>query len=137
MTAHRKIIPYNPKLKEIARNLRNNSTLAEILLWKRLKGKQMLGYDFHRQKPILKYIVDFFCNEIMLAIEVDGSTHDESKYNQDIIRQKEIERLGITFLRFNDKDVIKDMENVMNVIENWVKSKTHEKHTPSPSQEGK
>ncbi len=55
-------IKYNPKLKELARQLRNNSTKAEIKLWKYLKGKQMLGYDFHRQKPIDNYIVDFLSN---------------------------------------------------------------------------
>jgi very-short-patch-repair endonuclease len=70
MNTRRKIIPYNPKLKEYARQLRNNSTRSEIILWKYLKGKQMLGYDFHRQKPIDNYIVDFFCSELMLAIEL-------------------------------------------------------------------
>lgn len=59
--ARRKIIYYNPKLKQLARKLRNNSTLSEILLWKYLKEKQMMGYDFHRQKPLDEYIVDFFC----------------------------------------------------------------------------
>jgi very-short-patch-repair endonuclease len=65
----RKIIPYNHKLKQLARNLRNNSTLAEVLLWRELKGKQVRGYDFHRQKPIDKYIVDFYCPDLLLAIE--------------------------------------------------------------------
>ena len=50
-------IAYNPKLKQIARTLRNNMTLSEILLWKEIKGKNVLGYDFHRQKPIEEYIV--------------------------------------------------------------------------------
>ncbi len=69
------ILPYNPKLKEKARHLRNNSTKAEIRLWLYLKGRQMMGYDFHRQKPIDNFIVDFFCRELMLAIELDGYTH--------------------------------------------------------------
>ena len=72
----RKIIPYDPKLKQLARELRNKSTLAEVLLWKHLKGKQIQGYDFHRQKPLDQYIVDFFCSELMLAIEIDGDSHD-------------------------------------------------------------
>ncbi len=72
----RKIIPYNPNLKELARKLRNNSTKAEIILWLKLKGKQMYGYDFHRQKPLDNYIADFFCHELMLAIEVDGYSHE-------------------------------------------------------------
>ena len=58
--AKRKIIPYNPKLKEFARQLRNDSTRTEIFIWLKLKGKQMYGYDFHRQKPIDNYILDFF-----------------------------------------------------------------------------
>ena len=72
----RKIIPYNPKLKEFAKQLRNNSTKAEIILWQKLKRDQMYGYDFHRQKPIDNYILDFFCYELMLGIEVDGYSHD-------------------------------------------------------------
>lgn len=71
----RKIIPYNPNLKELARKLRNNSTQSEIRLWQYLKGKQMMGYDFHRQKPLLNYIADFFCHELALVIELDGYTH--------------------------------------------------------------
>ena len=71
----KKILLYNRKLKERARYLRNNSTLSEILLWKYLKGKQMQGFDFDRQKPIDNFIVDFFCNELMLAIEIEGDSH--------------------------------------------------------------
>lgn len=115
----RKVIPYNPKLKQLARNLRNNSTLSEVLLWQYLKNKKMKGYDFHRQKPIGNYIVDFFCNELMLAIEIDGISHDE-KINEDIERQKQIESFGISFLRFNDLDVKKNMEGVVVVIEEWI-----------------
>ncbi|TFG35719.1 MAG: DUF559 domain-containing protein, partial [Nitrospirales bacterium] len=66
---------YNSKLKDLTKQLRNNSTKAEIKLWNYLKGKQLMGYDFHRQKPIDNYVVDFFCNKLMLAIEVDGYTH--------------------------------------------------------------
>ncbi|MFD2603727.1 endonuclease domain-containing protein [Flavobacterium suzhouense] len=68
----RKIIPYNPNLKELARQLRNGSTKAEIVLWQKLKRKQMYGYDFDRQKPVDNYILDFFCHDLMLGIEVDG-----------------------------------------------------------------
>ena len=115
----RKIISYNPKLKQLAKNLRNNSTLAEVLLWQNLKGKKMKGYDFHRQKPIGNYIVDFFCNELMLALEIDGMSHDE-KIEEDIKRQKQIENLGVSFLRFNDLDVKKNMEGVVVAIEEWI-----------------
>jgi release factor glutamine methyltransferase len=105
----KKIIPYNPNLKEFARQLRENSTLSEVLLWKHLKGKQMLNYDFDRQKPIDDYIVDFFCNELMLAIEIDGDTHNY-KFEEDITRQKRLENLGIRFLRFTDRDVKQNIE---------------------------
>ena len=71
----RKIIPYNPKLKAFARNLRNDSTYTEILLWNYLKGKQMRGFDFDRQRPIDNFIVDFYCKDLQLAIEVDGESH--------------------------------------------------------------
>jgi very-short-patch-repair endonuclease len=74
-----KVIPYNPKLKELARELRKNSTFSEVLLWNEIKKKSM-GYEFHRQVPIDEFIVVFYCHELLLAIEVDGSTHD---YNFD------------------------------------------------------
>jgi very-short-patch-repair endonuclease len=134
----RKIYPYNPKLTQIARNLRNNSTLSEVLLWNQLKGKKMLGYDFHRQKPILNYVMDFFCHELELAIEIDGNSHDlEYKIQLDIQRQKEIEGLGISFLRFADGDVKFDISNVLRLIEGWIFDfEEKKKHTPDPSQEG-
>ena len=55
--------------------LRKNSTLSEVLLWNELKGKKLMGIDFHRQKPIGNYIVDFFSPELRLVIEIDGITH--------------------------------------------------------------
>ncbi len=106
----REIIPYNPKLKRLARELRNKSTLSEILLWKQLKGRQMMGYDFHRQKPLDEYIVDFFCNELMLAVEIDGDSHrDEDVFENDVKRQKWLEEFGISFLRFTDIQVKTDI----------------------------
>jgi len=84
------IIPYNPKLKERARELRKKMTLAETLLWKRLKGKQLCGYDFDRQRPIGRRIVDFYCKELKLAVDVDGSVHDFRR-KEDEQRQRELE----------------------------------------------
>ncbi|MEA1936510.1 MAG: DUF559 domain-containing protein [Patescibacteria group bacterium] len=127
----RKIIPYNPELKQLAKNLRNNSTLAEVLLWQHLKGKKMKGYDFHRQKPIGNYIVDFFCNDLMLAIEIDGISHNE-KNDKDIKRQKQIESFGISFLRFNDFDVKGNIEGVVAATGEWIDGNDL-KHTPSAS----
>jgi very-short-patch-repair endonuclease len=69
-------IQYNPKLKILARSLRNRSTLAEVLLWNQLKARKVRGYQFMRQKPIDNYIVDFYCSKLQLIIEIDGSSHD-------------------------------------------------------------
>jgi very-short-patch-repair endonuclease len=117
----RKIIPYNPKLTALARKLRNESTETEIYLWLKLKGKQMYGYDFHRQKPIDNYILDFFCYDLLLGIEVDGYSHEIVEvYNKDRIKQKRMNELGITILRFSDFEVLKDMENVIRAIEFYI-----------------
>jgi very-short-patch-repair endonuclease len=117
----RKIIPYNPKLTVLARKLRNESTETEIYLWLKLKGKQMYGYDFHRQKPIDNYILDFFSYDLLLGIEVDGYSHEIVEvYNKDRIKEKRMNELGITILRFSDFEVLKDMENVIRAIEFFI-----------------
>ena len=115
----RKIIPYNPKLKELSRQMRNNSTLAEVLLWNQIKKKQIRGYQFLRQKPIDNYIVDFFCYELMLVIEIDGETHNY-KVEKDRIRQNRLESLGINLLRFLDVDAKRNMNGVLLTINHWI-----------------
>ena len=131
----RKIIPYNRNLKELAKNLRKNSTKAEIILWQKLKRKQMYGYDFHRQKPIDNYILDFYCYELNLVIEVDGYSHEFLEvYQKDTIKEMKMLELGINVLRFTDNQVLKDTENVLRAIEFYIEE--FEKHTPNPSQEG-
>ena len=121
----RKIIPYNPNLKEFARQLRNNSTKSEIYLWKYLSGKQMMGYDFHRQKPIDNYILDFFCRELMLGIELDGLTHQfDDVHAKDIEKESRLNELGITILRFNDYEVYNDIANVVRGIEGYIINNT-------------
>ena len=114
----RKILVYNPALKEKARQLRNDSTKTEILLWTFLRSRQLRGYDFHRQKPIDEYIVDFFCNELMLAIEIDGVSHI-GKELYDAKRQRKLEDLGDRFLRFKDDDVFYNCDYVIKEIEKW------------------
>ncbi len=137
-----KIIPYNPDLKELASQLRKNMTLSEVLLWNELKQKRILGYDFDRQRPIDKFIVDFYCKELNLAIEIDGDTHI-FRYDYDEERQSVLEKLGVHFLRFEDIEVKKNMSNVLRVIEDWIKRNEpspdlnlNEEPTPDPSQEG-
>ena len=109
------IINYNPKLKILARQLRKNSTLAEILLWKNIKGKSY-GYEFHRQVPIDEFIIDFYCHELKLAIEIDGNTHDYN-FDLDATRQKKLESLGITFIRLSDNDVKRNLNDVLRSLE--------------------
>jgi len=117
----RKLIPYNPKLKDLAKQLRNDSTLGEVLLWKELNNKQMYGYDFHRQKPLLNYIVDFYCYELNLVIEIDGHSHNhEEKYELDLLREEELIKYDLTIIRFTEQEVRKDMLNVLRTIENHI-----------------
>ena len=132
----RKIIPYNPWLKKYARWLRNHSTLAEIRMWKYLKGKQMKGYDFHRQKPIDNFILDFFCHELMLGIEVDGFTHLwEKTQRKDQFKENKMNKLGIKVLRFKDEEVMNEPDEVLNEIEDYI-SGYERTHPPTPSREG-
>lgn len=120
-TTKRSHLPYNPRLKAIARMLRNNMTRSEILLWNQLKGKQVLGYDFHRQKPIDEFVVDFFSPRLRLAIEIDGLSHD-GKLEKDSKRQTEIEKFGIRFLRFTDEEVVHNLDGVVDAIRLWIES---------------
>ena len=126
------LIPYNPKLKELAKRLRNDSTPGEALLWKEIKSKKLHGYDFHRQKPLLNYIVDFYCYELNLVIEIDGLYHNhEETYKLDLAREAELKKYNLTIIRFTEQEVRKDMVNVLRTIEGYVLE-----HTPNPSQEG-
>ncbi|RNC84556.1 MAG: endonuclease domain-containing protein [Balneola sp.] len=117
------IIPYNPRLKELARKLRNNPTKAETILWKSLKGKQCFGYDFHRQKPLGNFIVDFFCQELMLVIEVDGVSHNLKDVRaRDQEKESFLKGLGISVLRFQDNDIYPENRDALMEIERYVLS---------------
>jgi very-short-patch-repair endonuclease len=95
-------------------------TLGEVLLWQKIRGRQ-LGYQFHRQIPIGEYIVDFYCHELFLAIEVDGSSHEHPEVAvSDLDRQDELESLGIRFLRFEEIEVRNSVDSVVEVIERWI-----------------
>ncbi|MBI5780038.1 MAG: endonuclease domain-containing protein [Planctomycetes bacterium] len=122
-------IHYNNKLKLLARQLRRQSTVSEILLWRHLKNKQMKGYDFHRQKPIDEYIVDFFCPKLNLIIEIDGETHSE-KAEQDRLREQKLMSSGFYIVRFLDKDVKQNIEGVLHLIEEWIEDYKKGKEMP-------
>jgi very-short-patch-repair endonuclease len=112
---------YDPGLKWLARDLRNNSTLGEILLGRQLKRRQRGGFEFQRQKPIGSHIVDFFSAELMLAIEIDGGSH-KLKAEEDDARQRALERLGIRFLRFREDQVRRDLDAVVRGIDSWIEA---------------
>lgn len=126
--APNKIIPYRKDLKEKARYLRKNSTRSEILLWCAINNRQIKGYQFHRQVPLLSYIVDFYCHELKLAIEVDGRSHDY-KVGYDKRRQIELGQYGIKVLRFDDLDVKKNPNFVVNEI--WQEIEAFDLKRPS------
>jgi len=114
------ILPYNPKLRGLARQLRKNSTFGEILLWQAIKGRA-LGVEFHRQVPVGEYIVDFFCHERVLAIEIDGSHHDHAEaFTRDIQRQEALERMGVRFMRFREEEIRRNLPGVVETIGGWI-----------------
>ncbi|WP_420577526.1 endonuclease domain-containing protein [Ekhidna sp.] len=101
-------------MKEKARQLRKDSTLSEVLLWQEIRKRQ-LGVQFHRQVPLLDYIVDFYCHERSLAIEINGLSH-EWKVSYDNRRLMRLNEEGVTVLVFDDLDVKKDINWVLNQI---------------------
>lgn len=105
---------YQQHLKPYAQKLRKAGNLSEVLIWNELK-KDKLGYRFLRQRPLGKYIVDFYCHPLNLAIEIDGAASHNNKIEKDAVRQKEIEALGVKILRFTDADI---RFNLNGVVEN-------------------
>ena len=123
---------YNKHLKTFARELRNKSTKAEIVLWIRvLRAKQLKGYPFRRQRPILKYIADFMSKDLKLVIEVDGASH-HWQHVQDKDAQKDLDltAAGFTVLRFTDEEVLDDIYGVIHTLENWIEEFESKSSTP-------
>lgn len=112
-------------LKEKRKQLRNNSTEAEILLWLELKQSKLKGRKFRRQHSIGNYIVDFYCPSEKLAVELDGEIHfQEEQIKYDKNRDTYINSLGIRVIRFENQDVIYGIEEVLKQIsKNFKKSK--------------
>jgi very-short-patch-repair endonuclease len=128
---------YNPKLKEYARELRNNPTFAEKSIWYSLRGKQVMGYDFDRQKPIGEFIFDFFCSELKLVIEIDGISHEEDQVKQNDKNKDEFAKSkGFNVLRFTDGEVLGRGDYVMNKIKEYIQGyeslldSSNDCHTP-------
>ena len=110
-------LPYNPELRERAKELRKAGNLCEVLLWKQLSKKKFKQYDFDRQKIVGNYIVDFFCVDCNVVIEIDGSSHD-SKIECDNKRDEYLEGLGLTVIHILAKDVLNNLNDVMTFLEN-------------------
>ena len=125
--------PYNSKLKHPSRLLRKNMTDAEQLLWKYLRRRQICDVQFNRQKPLLNYIVDFYSPKAKLVIEIDGSQHlEKDNLIKDKQRDEDLEKLGLTVLRFDNKQVFKETENVLHKIYEYVVEST-DQISPNPS----
>ncbi|MDP4222873.1 MAG: endonuclease domain-containing protein [Bacteroidota bacterium] len=102
-----------------ARLLRKNLTYYEKLIWEKLKGKQIPGYRFRRQHPIDFFIVDFYCHEVMLVVELDGEIHNHTQEYDDG-RSAEMEKYGIKVIRFTNKEVEENIESVIKRIKKEV-----------------
>ena len=109
--------PYNKNLKQASRDLRNNMTDAEQLLWQRLRRKQILGLQFYRQKPILNFIVDFYCPAANLIIECDGGQHyTEDGRSADQIRDQALSELGLVVVRYSNRQILTEIDGVVEQI---------------------
>ena len=105
------------KLKYTARTLRKNMTDSERLLWSRIRRKQLLGFQFYRQRPIGIYVVDFYCPAAKLIIEVDGGQHYEEKgVRDDKIRDEYLSKLGFRVVRFPTNEVFDELDSVEDEI---------------------
>ena len=109
-------LPYNPKLKTRARELRKAGVLSEVLLWQQLKKKQFKGLDFDRQKIIGNYIVDFYCASLGAVVEIDGASHI-ARGEYDRKRDVFLESLGLTVIRIDDREVKQNLFGVMKFLE--------------------
>lgn len=106
-----------PALKAIRRDLRNNATRAERALWNVLKGRQLQGRKFRRQHSVGRYVLDFYCPDERLAVELDGSVHDDPlRRAHDAARQAYLERMGIRVLRFQNREVLAAPDQVAAAI---------------------
>ncbi|OGH93816.1 MAG: hypothetical protein A2538_03005 [Candidatus Magasanikbacteria bacterium RIFOXYD2_FULL_41_14] len=103
----------------IRKRLRNNITKSEMILWKYLKGSQMNGWKFRRQQGIGNYIVDFYCPDLKIVVEVDGLTHSEEVvFEKDEVRQEYLENLGLKVVRYNSQDIFYKINDVLEGLYN-------------------
>ncbi|WP_373778969.1 endonuclease domain-containing protein [Glaesserella sp.] len=109
--------PYSRDLKPLSQKLRSTQTEAERKSWHRINRDQLLGFHFNRQKPLLSYIVDFYCLKAKLVVELDGSQHYEPDYQEkDRLRDTELNSLGFTVMRFDNHSVMTNIDGVVEAI---------------------
>ena len=117
------MLPFDRKLKPLARTLRTKMTDAEQLIWSKIRRKQIGGVQFYRQKNVGHYIVDFYCPKGKLIVEIDGGQHYETGgMKKDQERDRYLHGLGLTVLRFSDIDVLKNIDGVIERIHEHLKS---------------
>lgn len=107
-------LKYLDDLRILARKNRNNPTEAELSIWKEIKK---INYPFLRQKPLNRFILDFYCSKLLLAVEIDGDSHECKKY-YDRERDKKLENLGIKTVRFTNEKVLGNLDKVMEKLKN-------------------
>ena len=116
-------LPYHTPLTPRARENRKTPTPAETLIWnKLLRGRQLATYKFLRQKPLLGYIVDFYCAKLKLAIEIDGHSHGEQT-DYDAHRTRALEQHGITALRYTNADILQNLEGVASDLKSRINAR--------------
>ncbi len=117
------MLPFDRKLKPLARALRKNMTDAEQLIWSKIRGKQISGVQFYRQKNVGHYIVDFYCPKGKFVIEIDGGQHyEEEGREKDRKKDDYLQGLGLNVMRFSDIDVLKNINGVLERIQEHLKS---------------
>ena len=120
------MLQYNKKLKHLARYLRKNMTDAEILVWSKIRRKQINGMQFYRQKATGNYIVDFYCPKGKLVVEIDGGQHYESEdARKDRERDRHLQMIGLSVLRFSDLDVLRNINGVLEKIHGCLDSSSY------------
>ncbi len=126
-------LPFNAELKERAKELRKAGNLSEVLLWNQVKNRQLLGLDFDRQKIIGNYIVDFYCKNLGVVVEIDGVSHD-GKVEYDLERDAYLRGLGLKVIHISDLDVKKNLEGVIEFLKDELN--TPSANADTPLQEG-
>jgi very-short-patch-repair endonuclease len=115
----------SPVLYEYAKQMRENATKAEKMLWLRLRNRQIAGLKFRRQHPIDKFIADFYCHEKKLVVELDGSIHSQQEQTDlDKGRTETLNEFGITVVRFKNEEILNNIEDVTKQIQNKISELT-------------